>query len=193
MDYSYNVSDLIKKIFTPTLLILGLFGNTTSILIFRKKTFKKSNTFEYLILVSFLDLCTLYTGGGQILVEAFFDVDIRLTSDYSCKIHSFLVYFFTHFSSMLLAIMSVDRTIKIVTKKSIQNSAITVFYCLAFAVFSVDFHFLIFASLVDIDNSTSFDYLSISNVSTSKTKICLCNENTAYYYYLVYFFPWYFF
>ena len=31
--------------------------------------------------------------------------------------HSFLVYFFTHFSSMLLAIMSIDRAIAILSKK----------------------------------------------------------------------------
>ncbi len=31
--------------------------------------------------------------------------------------HSFLVYFFTHFSSMLLAIMSIDRAFAILSKK----------------------------------------------------------------------------
>ena len=112
-----TASDLIKKIFTPILLSLGLVGNIISIIIFIRESMKKYTTFRYLTLLSVLDLCVLYTGCGQILLDVYFKIDIRLLNEFTCKMHSFLVYFFTHFSSMLLASMSIDRTIAISIKK----------------------------------------------------------------------------
>lgn len=112
-----NASDLIKKIFTPILLCLGLVGNVISIVIFSRESMKKYTTFRYLTLLSILDLCVLYTGCGQILLDVYFRIDIRLINEFTCKMHSFLVYFFTHCSSMLLASMSIDRTIAISIKK----------------------------------------------------------------------------
>jgi len=135
-----QASDLIKKIFTPILLCLGLFGNTMSMVIFNKDSLKKHSTFRYLTLLSILDLCVLFSGCGQILLDVYFEIDIRSLNELSCKVvfsyfffhkilssyfksfiffkmHSFLVYFFTHFSSMLLAIMSIDRAFAILSKK----------------------------------------------------------------------------
>jgi hypothetical protein len=131
-------SDLIKKIFTPILLCFGLIGNIISIVIFSRNSLKKYTTFRYLTLLSLLDLCVLYTGimkyfasiifaiikfvvkkgCGQILLDVYFQIDIRLINEFSCKMHSFLVYFFTHCSSMLLASMSIDRTIAITIKQA---------------------------------------------------------------------------
>jgi hypothetical protein len=108
MDFTIdekNASDLIKKIFTPILLLLGLVGNIISITIFSRDSMKKYTTFRYLTLLSILDLCVLYTGCGQILLDVYFHIDIRLLNELSCKMHSFLVYFFTHCSSLLLAVL----------------------------------------------------------------------------------------
>lgn len=192
-----NISNLLKKIFTPILLSLGLFGNTISIIIFRRKSFLKSSTFEYLTLISLLDLLTLYTGCSQIFLETYFEIDIRLINQFTCKLHSFLVYYFTHFSSMLLAMMSIDRTIRISIKKDklilFQHSASKVFLVLGLFIFLVDFHFLIFAQIVDFKNSNStIQFEVFINTTINKTTFaCLCNENTLYYEYLVNFFPWY--
>ena len=64
-----EASDLLKKIFTPILLSLGLFGNTISMIIFNKPSMKKHSTFRYLTLLSVLDLSVLYTGCGQIFLD----------------------------------------------------------------------------------------------------------------------------
>ena len=98
-----EASDLLNKIFTPLLLCLGTFGNIISIKIFCKNSMKKYTTFRYLTLLSVIDLCTLYTGCGQIFLNVFFGIDVRSINHFTCKIQSFLVYFFTHFSSVLLA------------------------------------------------------------------------------------------
>ena len=81
-----QASDLIKKIFTPILLCLGLYGNTMSMVIFNKDSMKKHSTFRYLTLLSILDLCVLYTGCGQILLDVYFEIDIRSLNELSCKV-----------------------------------------------------------------------------------------------------------
>ena len=106
---SNETSDILKKILTPCLLLLGLFGNLVSIKIFKKKTFAKLTTFQYLSFLSVIDLFTLYAGCGQLFIESYTGLDIRLLNDLTCKMHSFMVYFSTHFSSMLLALMVINN------------------------------------------------------------------------------------
>ncbi|RNA10738.1 FMRFamide receptor-like [Brachionus plicatilis] len=185
-----EVSDLLKKLFTPTLLGLGLIGNLISIIIFSKASLIKHTTFKYLLLLSVLDLCVLITGCGSIFLEVFFGFNIRLINDYTCKIHSFMVIFFTHSSSMLLVCMSVDRVLVIKMKKGskISNPKIAskVFWLLLLIIAVLNIHFLLFNHLITnehrIDgeilfsrdlktqiNETSAD-LAHSNVFSSKNK-----------------------
>jgi hypothetical protein len=105
IENSNETSHTLKKITTPCLLLLGLFGNLISIKIFKKKPFSKLTTFQYLSFLSIIDLLTLLAGCGHLVIESYTGLDIRLLNDYTCKIHSFIVYFSTHFSSMLLALM----------------------------------------------------------------------------------------
>ncbi len=108
-DDEKAISDLLQKIFTPILLFFGLVGNIFSIMIFSSRSMRKYTTFRYLKLISIVDICCLYTGCLQIMLNVYFGVDLRLMNFLTCKFQSFLVYFFTHFSSMLLAVMSIDR------------------------------------------------------------------------------------
>lgn len=204
-----QASDLLKKIFTPILLSLGLFGNTISMVVFTKDSMKKHSTFRYLTLLSILDLCVLYTGCGQILLDVYFEIDIRSLNEFSCKMHSFLVYFFTHFSSMLLAIMSIDRTVAILSKKasklSTPKSALKIFYILGSIIAILNVHFLIFIHLFDYDvplidhNATSPGASTInspiapsliSNETTQKIRFCYSQLNTTYFEYITEYFPW---
>ena len=147
-----EVSDLLKKLFTPALLGLGLIGNLISIIIFSKASLIKHTTFKYLFLLSILDLCVLITGCGSIFLEVFFGFNIRLINDYTCKIHSFMVIFFTHSSSMLLVCMSVDRVLVIKMKKGskISNPKIAsrIFWFLLLIIGVLNIHFLLFNHLI---------------------------------------------
>ena len=196
------LSDVLKKIFTPILLSLGLIGNITSITIFRKKSMKNFTTFRYLTLLSFLDICSLYIGCAQIMLDVYFDIDFRLINEVSCRIQSFLVYFFTHFSSMLLACMSIDRTVAISfksAKASTPKSAVNTFFVLGTILLVINFHFLIFTHLFDYniilqtENDTS-DYIKINRTNQTigfKTvKICYAYIDTKYFDFLVNYFPW---
>ena len=196
-EYGKQTSDLLKKIFTPLLLCLGTFGNIISIKIFCKDTMKKYTTFRYLTLLSVIDLCTLYTGCGQILFEVFFNLDIRSLNDVSCKMNSFLVYFFTHFSSMLLAAMSVDRTIAIISRNnqliSTPQTALKIFTILGVLLAVINVHFLFFTHLIDYEvppNELNLTF-NTSNETIQTIKICYGEFNSYYFVYISKIFPWY--
>ena len=209
-----HVSDLLKMFFSPMLLLFGLAGNIISIAIFRASSMKKHATFRYLTLLSIIDVCSLYIGCTQITLEVYFGVNVRLLSELSCRVHSFLVYFFTHFSSILLACMSIDRTVAIMlkTKKiSTPQTAVKIFFILSFIIFAMNLHFLVFTHLYEIDLFDEDNSATISlvepkvNVSVSANmqssgsqlnithltlKVCYAYLNTNYFSYLATYFPW---
>lgn len=187
-----ETSDLLKKIFIPLLLVLGLFGNVISIVIFNKKSMKKYSTFQYLTLLSILDLCVLYTGCGQIMLDVYFRIDIRTLDVHICKIHSFLVYFFTHFSSILMASMNIDRTAAILStnpaKISPFKTLLKIFTMLAVLICLINFHFLIFIKLYDYELNAEAS--NFSNASTQTIKLCYSDLNSSYFIFISKVFPW---
>lgn len=184
-----ELCDLLKKIFIPILLIVGLFGNVVSIIIFNKKSMKKYSTFQYLTLLSILDLCVLYTGCGQIVLDVYYQIDIRLLNEFICKTHSFIVYFFTHFSSMLLASMSIDRTVAILsinlTKSSDSKTPFKIFFILGILIALINVHFILFIELYDYELDDS-DQNSTSQI----IKLCYAKFNAFYFIYLTNIYPW---
>lgn len=216
MDYETNeksTSDLLKKIFSPAVLLLGIIGNIISIVIFNQKSMRKHTTFRYLTLLSLVDICALYTGFSHIFFSVYFDIDIRLISETSCKIQSFLVYFFTHFSSILLTTMSIDRTISISVKLksySTPQTALKIFFLIGITIFVIDCHFLLFTHFYEFKlptrddlNFTEYvdeqmDYLSDSVVNFTEPinskpftiKTCYAYLNSRYFHWLVNYFPW---
>ena len=166
-----EVSDLLKKIFMPSLLILGLIGNGLSIVIFSQPSMRKYTTFRYLTFISILDLGSLYTGCGPMVLQVYFDLDIRVINQVTCKMTSFIVYFFTHSSSMLLALMSVDRTIAITIQigkiLSTPKTATKLFIAIVILIALLNAHFLIFPTLVDIEyESQAPPYMMDANCSS---------------------------
>ena len=213
-----ELSDILKKIFTPTLLLLGFIGNLLSIAIFSKPHMRKQTTFRYLTYLSVFDLLTLFTGYGQTFFQVYFEIDIRLINEFSCKVHSFLVYFFSQSSSMILICMSIDRTIVIATKYGKKLS--TIYITKKFLLFTIisniviNLHFIFFAHIIEIPyyllnsndttytlgfNSTLNNSMSnfepdsnqtLSNGSITFYKACYGSANSLYFMYLVEFFPW---
>ena len=110
--------DLLKRILSPILLFLGITGNLMSIYIFStNRSMRKQITFRYLIYLSILDLLVLIFGYGHTAILVYTNVDMRLLNNIMCKAHSFLVYLFSHSSSLVLVCMSVDRTLNIFSVK----------------------------------------------------------------------------
>jgi hypothetical protein len=133
----------------------------------------------------------------------YFEVDLRLMNELSCKIHSFLVYFFTQSSSMILIFMSVDRAIKVTTKHGNKISspkiANVIFLIIILIIGLINSHFLFYARLIsfndtvliNIDDNDSYFFQIINQTEINFVRICYGNPSSIYYDYLVHFFPWF--
>jgi hypothetical protein len=209
-----SISDLLNEVFLPLLLILGLMGNLLSILVFSRESMRKNTTFRYLLLLSVIDMCTLLTGCGDKLLMVYTGVNVRLLSEFVCKAHSFLVYFFTQSSSLLLACMSVDRALVITVKMSKKLSTVSmankVFFGILGLVTLINLHFLVFAHIVAFeqpvapnllsgDNNTLYlfnqtaedaDSTNTTNDTFILQKYCYATYNTTYFMYLQSYSPW---
>jgi hypothetical protein len=205
-----ELSDTLKRVFTPLLLTLGLIGNLISISIFLKPSMRRHTTFRYLTFLSLFDLFALLTGYGQIFFIVYFKVDLRLVSSSTCKVHSFLVYFFTHLSTVVLAMMSIDRAFVITTQSDTVSKLSTpqlvnkFIFIASIFVALVNSHFLFFTQLFEfrlgevnstnsslLNNSYSiFDSAHSYQNATLFYKLCYAQSETTYYYFIIHYFPW---
>ena len=71
----------LKKIFTPSLLMVGIFGNILSIIIFTRPSMNKHTTFRFLTFLSISDTCALLAGYGKIIFIVYFNIVIRLINE----------------------------------------------------------------------------------------------------------------
>lgn len=95
----------------PVLIIVGTIANCLSIAVLTRKAMRKSNTSFYLAVLAFGDIIVLYSGPLRYWMNYAFEVDVRLLSDFSCKLHGFIVYFSLDFTSWVLVAVTVDRCI----------------------------------------------------------------------------------
>jgi hypothetical protein len=208
-----EISDLLNKIFLPLLLAAGLVGNVISIYVFARESMRKHTTFRYLLLISLVDICTLLTGCGDNLIKVYTDLNVRYLSDFFCKSHSFMVYFFTQTSSLLLACMSVDRAFVISVKRSKKaataSSVNRIFMGVVALVTLFNVHFLVFPHLITVemggpppaqpplnDSAASYNSINLSEVTSQmmppsyNVTYCYAYSNTTYYIYLTHISPW---
>lgn len=197
-----ELCDTLKRILTPILILLGIIGNLTSIHIFTtNRNMRQQTTFRYLTYLSILDLLVLSFGYGHTLVQVYANVDVRLMGNVLCKVHSFLVYLFSHSSSLVLVCMSVDRSLTIVCPKYGRNSHARLMaskYLLAFILSLVSLancHFILFAQIIDFkysnnnNNNNTNDTITTTDTMTI-TKICYGHIDSIYFVFLVQIFPW---
>ncbi|XP_048779409.2 FMRFamide receptor-like [Ostrea edulis] len=96
---------------SPVLIVVGTIANTLSIIVLLHKRMRTSTTMFYLTVLSFGDMMVLYTGLLRYWIKSAFDKDIRLISQFSCKIHAFLVYFSLDFTTWVLVAVTIDRCV----------------------------------------------------------------------------------
>ena len=115
---------IIKYAILVLLIAIGFIGNFFNCIVFGKKSMRKASTFRFLFYLSASDLMVLLVGASHVLVRLLFNFDIRLYSTFTCKVHTFLTYFFTHISSLILMIVSLDRVIKMKNLKKTSKTRI---------------------------------------------------------------------
>jgi hypothetical protein len=106
----------------------------------------------------------------------------------TCRVHTFLTFFFTHLSSFIIASVSVDRAIAtnllIYSKifcKPLMAYRVVLINCI-FA-FIIDAHYMMFLGyhneLTNDDNSTTFNYTNILNQTSNLKQINLTKSSNA--------------
>lgn len=152
------------------ILIVGLIGNLLCLVVLCKKKMRKNSAFFYLGVLSLVDIFVLLFGLGDIILIAYFRFMIRNTNLYVCRLHSFITYVFTHFSSLLLALVSLDRAIatNLITFAKIYcrpQSAIKIMLVTFLITMIINSHYLIFLGheKTESNNTFSFECASSKN------------------------------
>ncbi len=112
MFFHSNTNFLISIILLIIILV-GVLGNLMNLIVFSSKTMRKNSIFQYLLYLSLIDLLVLLVCAIDSLLSFDFLIMIRLKSNLTCKIHTFLSYLLTHMSSFILIIVNINRVLKI--------------------------------------------------------------------------------
>ena len=113
-------SNNLSTIIISLIIVIGVFGNILNMFVFSRKSMRKNSTFRYLFYLSAIDLLVLLIGTSDALLTFGYFIMIRLYSDFLCKTHTFITYFLTHMSSIVLMVVSIDRAM-IVCNKTLDS------------------------------------------------------------------------
>ena len=111
-DKIYNILILTLQV----IIIIGVVGNLLNIVVFSRRQMRQISTFRFLFYLSAIDLLVLIICATDAVVKFGYQIEIRSYSIILCKLHTFLTYFLTHLSSVLLMVISIDRALVIFNK-----------------------------------------------------------------------------
>ncbi len=111
------------------IICIGLFGNILNLLVFSQNSMRKSTTFRFLIYLSTIDILVLLICAMDSVLIYGLGFEIRLYSNLTCKLQSFLSYFLTQMSSIILMCVSIERVLVVcnLRSKSIANLKLHIF------------------------------------------------------------------
>ena len=92
------------------LFIIGIFGNCLSLAVFHKMNVRQNSTYIYLAVLCLVDITVITLGLGDMIVLFYFKQTLRNESIYLCRIHTFILYTFTHWSSFIIGILKLLST-----------------------------------------------------------------------------------
>ncbi|KAK7116866.1 hypothetical protein V1264_002472 [Littorina saxatilis] len=147
MDYLNRTSLKLWYVCPPILLVVGTLGNGMSIAVLSRKAMRRSNAAIYLIVLSVVDILVLYTGLLRQWLRFYYDFDVRNLGPFSCKIHTWLVYFTLDMSVWVLVALTFERLVSVYLPHRVKKhcTSVTSFLTLgviAVALLSVNSHFL---------------------------------------------------
>ena len=102
------------------IICIGIFGNLLNLCVFGQKSMRKMSTFRFLLYLSIVDLLVLLVCTSDSLLTYGLNIEIRLYSPLLCRLHTFLTYYLTHMSSIILMAVSIERTLVVFNKTIIS-------------------------------------------------------------------------
>jgi hypothetical protein len=183
------------------IIVIGLIGNIINLCVFfQKKTTRKNSTYKYLFYLAISDIFVLLISATDSLSAYGYSITLRLYSSLTCKLHTFLAYFLTHMSSLILMVVCIDRSIIICQKNSINNNLGCLFknvnkvmlYLIVFLV-AINAHFILFLSINNVDhhvltktvlNEDKYDHFKMLISSYFHTEELI--ENNTWHFFICY-------
>ena len=109
-----NMENLLQTLFFAVILV-GIVGNMLNILVFSRRSMRKSLSFRILLYLSVIDLTILSLCAVETFSNIAFNFDMRVFSVFFCKFDTFLAYFLTQARNIVSMGITIERT-KIVSK-----------------------------------------------------------------------------
>lgn len=117
----YKAGKLVWCIFPPILIFFGTIGNVMSIVVLNRKPMRESTVSIYLTALSVMDMLVLYTGLMRQWLRVVIELDLRVISEMSCKIHIWLVYFTLDMSVWLLVSVTIERCVSVMFPYTVKQ------------------------------------------------------------------------
>ena len=99
------------------MIIFGILGNILNFIVFSRRSMRNTSTFRFLFYLTLADFFVLIVCSSDTLLSYGFEIEIRLYSLAVCRAHTFLTYFLTHMSSIILMVVSIERAIVVCNQR----------------------------------------------------------------------------
>ncbi len=102
-------------------LVVGSIGNGLSLVVMSRAPLHKSVTSLYLRVLAVADTLVLCVGLLRQWIRVYYGVDVRVLSNWGCKLHIFMVYWSTDFAAYIVAAVSIERVISVIFVHQAKN------------------------------------------------------------------------
>ena len=109
----FDASESLWQYVTPLLVFPGTFSNVVCIITLQTKSFRGSATAFLLTALAVVDTVSLLVGALHIWVIHVFSLEVRIMSDPTCRIHSFLTYLSVQLSAWTLVLVTLERVVSV--------------------------------------------------------------------------------
>ncbi|ESO98843.1 hypothetical protein LOTGIDRAFT_158793 [Lottia gigantea] len=107
----YKAAMWIWRLCSPILILFGSVGNILSLIVLVRKRLRSSPTMFFLTVLALVDLSVLYIGLLRLWFEYSYEINLRESSEFACRVHTFLVYFTLSYSVWIIVAVTIDRCI----------------------------------------------------------------------------------
>ena len=121
MENFLENNNFLIEISYSLIIFLGIVGNMANILILRRKTMRKSLTFQLFFYLSIIDLTFLTQTSIEISLKYLIEIDLREFSVVFCKLNTFLSYFLMQTRNIFSMSITLSYLIEI-SKLSLINA-----------------------------------------------------------------------
>jgi hypothetical protein len=139
VTYSHEtLTRWVSSSLSPIILTGCLVGNLISFLVLLRPRLRRQTTSIYLAVLCVIEIGTCYTGLLRRFFIDAFQLDIRTTNSFTCRIHIYFTYVFLRLAPLVLALVTLQRYFYVsqhaicsLTSTYIQLFSLCLFVCLA--------------------------------------------------------------